>query len=147
MILETLDDDKLLQQAIDVAIEYRRRCNKNLGITSEVGEYKACKLLKLDRAKGNINEGFDAEDTQGKRVQIKSRICLRGSERTGIFSSFNFDYALLVLLDSSYEVFEIYKADRKTVEDEIKNQSYKRNSISVSRFKKLGEQVPVNAER
>ena len=72
--------------------------------------HKASKLLKLKRATGNIQKGFDTKDANGRRVQIKSRIYHRNQERTGVFKNYEFDYALLVLLSDSYEVIEIFKA-------------------------------------
>ena len=56
MKAKRLTDDQLIASVIPLAIEYRQRFNKSLGITSEVGEYKASKLLKLRRVSGNINE-------------------------------------------------------------------------------------------
>ena len=58
MIAKHLSDEQLINSMIPLAIEYRRRFRKSLGITSEVGEYKASKLLKLDRAEGWTEQGF-----------------------------------------------------------------------------------------
>ncbi|MBA7690434.1 hypothetical protein ES703_98960 [subsurface metagenome] len=134
-------DDELIERIIPLAKEYRRRFGKSLGITSEVGEYKAAKLLKLKRAPGNIQRGFDAIDEKGRRVQIKSRVSHRSQERTGLFNNFDFDYALLVLMSEDYEVTEIYKAQCKRIKEQIQNQSYKRPSLSVGKFKQLAKRV------
>jgi len=137
-----LTDDQLIASVISLAIEYRQRFNKSLGVTSEVGEYKASKLLNLERAPGNINEGFDARDAKRKRVQIKSRICHKNTERTGQFSkNFKFDYALLVLMSDNYEVTKIFKAKRQKIQDQIERQSYKRPSLSISKFESIAELV------
>lgn len=141
MKITKLSNDQLIEHVILLAREYRRRFGKSLGITSEVGEYKASQLLKLERAPGNINEGFDAIDPEGKRVQIKSRICHRSQERTGTFKNYNFDYALLVLLSDDYEVTEIYMAKCEDIRNQITAQHYKRPSLSISRFKKLAERI------
>ncbi len=135
-------DDQLIDGVISLAIEYRQRFHKSLGVTGEVGEYKASKLCKLKRVPGNINEGFDARDGRGKRVQIKSRICHKNAERTGQFSkNFKFDYVLLVLMSDNYEVIQIFKAKRQKIQDQIKRQSYKRPSLSISKFKSIAEPV------
>ena len=111
--------DQLIEHIIPLAIEYRRRFGKSLGITGEVGEYKASRLLKLERASGNINEGFDAIDPKNKKVQIKSRICQRSQGRTSVFKNYGFYYALLVLLDDDYEVIEMYQVECKKIRDSI----------------------------
>jgi hypothetical protein len=134
-----LSDEQLISSIIPLAVEYRRRFGKSLGITSEVGEYKASKLLKLERAKGNINKGFDAVDRNGKKVQIKSRIWHKTQERTGVFNNFAFDYALLVLMSEDYNVVEIHQAPCRSIKAEIEGQSYKRPSLSVGKFKHLAK--------
>lgn len=141
MRVTKLNNDQLIEHIILLAREYRQRFGKSLGITSEVGEYKASQLLKLERAPGNINEGFDAIDPKGKRVQIKSRICHSSQERTGVFKNYSFDYALLVLLSDDYEVTEIYKAKCEDIRNQISAQHYKRPSLSIGKFKKLAKCV------
>ena len=141
MKVTKLNDDQLIEHIIPLAMEYRRRFGKSLGITGEVGEYKASRLLKLERVSGNINEGFDATDPENKKVQIKSRICQRSQGRTSVFKNYAFDYALLVLLDDDYEVIEIYKADCKKVRNEIEAQSYNKPALSISAFKRIAKPI------
>jgi len=141
MKVTKLSDDQLIEHIIPLAIEYRRRFGKSLSITGEVGEYKASRLLKLERASGNINEGFDAIDPKNKKVQIKSRICQRSQGRTSVFKNYGFDYALLVLLDDDYEVKEMYQAESKKIRDSINTQSYKRPALSISTFKKIAKSI------
>lgn len=136
-----ISKDELIEQITALAGLYKQRFKKSLGVTAEVGEYKAAKLLNLKLEQGNINKGFDALDTKGKRVQIKSRIYTRKGERTGVFGNYDFDYALLVLLSGEYEVLGIYRMGREAVEREIQKQSYKRHSLPINRFKKLGKCV------
>lgn len=141
-----LTDDQLIDNIILLAIRYRERFEKNLGITSEIGEYKASRLLNLTRADGNINKGFDAVDKAGKKVQIKSRIFIRKQERTGQFSNFDFDYAVLVLMSSEYEVLEIWKASRRKIKGEIERQAYKRPSLSINKFKSIALKIYPQSE-
>ena len=136
-----LSNDQLIENIIGLSLEYTGRFGKSLGITGEVGEYKASRLLKLKRAPGNINKGFDAIDPKGKKVQIKTRIYLRNSERTSAFTNFGFDYALLVLLSDKYEITEIYKARCKDIQEKIASQSYKRPALSIRDFKKISKPV------
>ena len=139
--LGLVTNDQLIDQIAATAVEYRDRFNKNLGVTAEIGEYKAAKLLKLTRTEGNINEGFDARDKNNKRVQIKTRILTKKSQRTGIFSNHVFDYALLVLLSNTYKVIEIRKTSSKKILAALTNQSYKKPSLSISKFIQISKRV------
>jgi hypothetical protein len=121
-------------------VQYRKRFGKSLGVTAEIGEYKAAKLLNLRRAEGNINKGFDAHDGK-KRVQIKTRISSSKAQRTGFFKNREFDYALLVLLSESYDLLQIYRAERKQIEKAFKKQSYDKPSLSIRKFVDIGRQV------
>ena len=141
MTKNDLSDDQLIDNIISLAIRYRQRFGKSLGITSEIGEYKASKLLKLDRAQGNINKGFDAVDSEGKKVQIKSRICSRNKGRTGIFNNYDFDYAVLVLMSENYEVTDIYKLGKQEIKEEIDRQHYTKSSLSINKFTDIADQV------
>jgi len=139
--LEALTKDQLIDQIAALAVLYKKRFRKSLGVTAEIEEYKAAKLLKLRRAEGNINKGFDACDLDDRKVQIKSRVTTSKTQRTGSFSIHKFDYALLVLLSDNYDIREIYRADRKQIEKAIKKQSYSRRSLPIGKFIEIGEPV------
>ena len=141
MITPGFSDNQLIDNIINLSLEYKKRIGKNLGITGEVGEYKTSQLLNLKRAPGNINKGFDAIDPKGKKVQIKTRVFSRNSERTSAFTNFGFDYALLVLLSDKYEITEIYKARCKDIQEKIANQSYKRPALTIGDFKKISKLI------
>lgn len=136
-----LGDNQLIENIIGLSLEYKRRFGKSLGITGEVGEYKTSRLLNLKRAPGNINEGFDATDPEGQRVQIKARIYSRNSERTSAFTNFNFDYAILTLLSEEYEITEIFKASCGDIQKKIEEQTYKRPAISIRDFIKISTRI------
>lgn len=136
-----LSDNQLIDNIVALSLEYKRRFSKSLGITGEVGEYKASQLLKLKRAPGNINKGFDAIDPKGNKVQIKTRIFSRNSERTSAFTNFGFDYALLVLVSDKYEITEIRKARCRDIQEKIDSQSYKRPALTIGDFKKLSKLI------
>jgi hypothetical protein len=136
-----LSENQLIKNIISLSLEYKKRFGKSLGITGEVGEYKASRLLGLERAPGNINKGFDAIDPKGKKVQIKTRIYSSNSERTSAFTNFGFDYALLVLLTDKYEITEIRKARCKPIREKIDSQSYKRPALTIGDFKKLSKRI------
>ena len=98
-------------------------------------------MLNLKRVPGNINKGFDAIDPKGKKVQIKTRVFSRNSERTSAFTDFGFDYALLALLSDKYEITQIYKARCKDIQNKIESQSYKRPALAIGDFKKLSKLI------
>jgi hypothetical protein len=105
-----------IKKVIDTALAYERAtCSKRkLGITAEVGEVLVCHRFGLRLMLNPRTEGYDALDSDGKRVQIKTR---RGESkglpsdfgRIGQFSRHPFDYALLVILDQDYNLREVYR--------------------------------------
>jgi len=111
----------MIQKIKDVALECRKKYGRNLA-TGFLGELYACEILGLKLVENPIQKGYDAEDKDGKRYQIKTRCSIRGSEvnprgRIGKFRDLDFDYALLVLLNDKYELRGIWQIE---VNDELK---------------------------
>jgi hypothetical protein len=141
--------DKLIAQARQLAADYRRTMGKPLpGISSEIAEHDAVRLLQLEGPSGN-EAGWDAVDPEsGRRVQIKSRTIFDESKagaRIGqLKMNQDWDAVLLVLMDENYEPYEIYEALREDLEEVLdgagSNRS-KRGAMSVARFKVIGELV------
>lgn len=71
---------QIITEAKKLAIRYRRLTGRPLGITGEVAEYEAARLLDL-RLSVVRQEGFDAVRKDGTRVQIKGRCILDKSSR------------------------------------------------------------------
>lgn len=141
--------EKLIAQARQLAAEYRRTMGKPLpGISSEIAEHDAVRLLGLE-PKASPDAGWDAVDPQtGRRVQIKSRTIFdeaKGGERIGqLKMSQSWDAVLLVLMDEDYEPYEIYQALREDIAEFVDASSSnrsKRGAMSVARFKIIGELV------
>jgi hypothetical protein len=139
--------DKLIAQARVLAAEYRRTMGKPLpGISSEIAEHDAVRLLKLEpRAEGE--GGYDAVDPArgDKRIQIKSRTIFdesKSGQRIGQMKlEKEWDSVLLVLMDEEYEPYEIYEAERDEILEFIDRSSSsraKRGAMSVARFKIIG---------
>ena len=139
--------DKLIAQARTLAAEYRRTMGKPLpGISSEIAEHDAVKLLKLEpHTEGE--GGFDAIDPvrDGKRIQIKSRTIFdesKSGQRIGQMKlDKEWDSVLLVLMDEEYEPYEIYEAEKEDILEFISKSSSsraKRGAMSVARFKIIG---------
>lgn len=104
----------ILRDAKRLAQQYRRATGKPLGITGEVAEYEAARLLGLRLTEAR-QAGFDAiEEYDGnvRCLQIKGRCLLSGckpGQRMGsIDVEKQFDSVLLVLLGENFDVTEIY---------------------------------------
>ncbi|MCG8065550.1 MAG: hypothetical protein N0C89_15600 [Candidatus Thiodiazotropha endolucinida] len=97
--------DKLIAQARVLAAEYRRTMGKPLpGISNEIAEYDAIKLLQLE-PKPTGEGGYDAVDSKrgDKLIQIKSRTIFdesKSGQRIGQLKlDKDWDSVVLVLMD------------------------------------------------
>lgn len=141
--------DKLIAQARQLAAEYRRTMGKPLpGISNEIAEHDAIRLLDLEPEPGN-DVSWDAVDPEtGWRMQIKSRTIFdesKSGQRIGqLKMNQEWDAVVLVLMDEDYEPYEIYQALREDLAESIDASSSsraKRGAMSVARFKIIGELV------
>jgi hypothetical protein len=152
--LETLgmsvDDPVLavLAEAKRLAQEYRRLTGKPLGITGEVAEYEAARILGV-RLTPARQAGYDAtEEIDGavRRLQIKGRCILQDSKTSQRLGSIRiekeWDAALMVLLDENLDAVEIYEADRPAVVEVLtapgSRARNERGAMAVSKFKAIG---------
>ena len=139
----------LLREAKSIAQEYRQLTGKPLGITGEVAEYEAARILgvKLTPAR---QPGYDAvEEKFGamKRLQVKGRCLLEGhkpGQRLGtIRTEQEWDAILMVLLDQNFDAVEIYQAERPAVICALMAPGSKarneRGSLSITKFKSIGK--------
>ena len=111
--------NKLLAQAKELAREYYRLTGKPLGVTGEVGEYEAARILDLTLAEARA-VGHDATDESGLRYEIKTRRWAKdkgaSGQRIGKISKHeDWDFLLVVLLDEQYDAYVIYEADKDKV--------------------------------
>jgi hypothetical protein len=111
----------ILRDAKRLAQEYRAITGKPPGITGEVAEYEAARLLHLQLTSAR-QAGYDAtEQVDGKtrRLQIKGRCLLqhvkKGQRVGSIDIEKDFDAVLVVLLDHQFDAFEIFEAEREAV--------------------------------
>ena len=139
---------EILAAAKDVAVRFKQLTGKPLGITGEIAEFSAAKLLDLKLAEAR-QAGYDATDRAGRKVQIKGR-CLPekpgpGQRLGSIRLDHEWDSVLLVLLDDRFEVIEMWEADRPAVERAILAPGSKarneRGALAVTKFKKIGAKV------
>jgi hypothetical protein len=138
----------ILEAAKDVAFRFKNLTGKPLGITGEIAEFSAAKLLDLKLAEAR-QAGYDAVDSTGRKIQIKGR-CLpekpaAGQRLGSIRLDHEWDSVLLVLLDQRFEVFEMWEAGRPAVEKAIlapgSKARNKRGALSVGKFKQIGIRV------
>ncbi|CAM5220344.1 hypothetical protein CDEF62S_00628 [Castellaniella defragrans] len=139
----------LLKQAKAIAIEYYRLTGKPLGITGEIGEFEASRLLRLDLAAAR-EAGFDAIDPHGRQIQVKSRCLpdpqnLSGQRLGSLDLDKPWDAVVLVLMDQAYTTHAIYEADRQAITEALQRPGSKarneRGTLTIKKFKSIGQQV------
>lgn len=139
---------ELLCQAKLLAQEYRFLTGKPLGITGEVAEYEAARILNLQLTVAR-QAGYDAIEMvngSGRTLQIKGRCILKNSKPSQMLGSIDitkdFDAVLMVLLDQDFNAFEIFEADRNSVIAALTAPGSvarnERNAMAVSKFKSIG---------
>ncbi len=140
--------EKLIAQARKLAADYRRAMGKPLpGISNEIAEHDAIRLLGLEPAVAGVQGGYQATDPsrEDKHIQIKSRAIFdpsKGGQRIGQLNmDGQWDSVLLVLMDEDYEPYEIHEAERDEIQEYVGMASKgraKRGALSVARFKIIG---------
>jgi hypothetical protein len=140
---------EILCEAKRLAQEYRTLTGKPLGITGEVAEYEATRLLGVQLTPAR-QAGYDAiEQSAGatRRLQIKGRCLLPGckpGQRLGsIDVTKDWDAVLMVLLDDNFEAVEIYEAPRAAILKALSEPGSKarneRGALAVSKFKSIAK--------
>jgi hypothetical protein len=141
----------LLSEAKRLAREYRHLTGRPLGITGEIAEYEAARLLGVELSPVR-QSGYDATRStpEGKqRLQIKGRYILpdakRGQRIGRIDRTKEWDAVLLVLLDENLDTTAIYEADRAPVIEALaatgSRARNERGALGVSKFKAIGRKV------
>jgi len=143
---------QILSEAKKLSREYYQLTGKPLGITGEVAEYEAAAKLGLELAVVR-SPGFDAKRKSSEGVeeliQIKGRSYAQ-SKKSQRIGRLNFEKSwhsvILVILDETYELVEIYQATREAIERRLtalkdrpdgKPTHTKRGAVSVSLFKSI----------
>jgi len=142
---------ELLAEAKRLAKEYRELTGRPLGVTGEVAEYEAARLLGVELA--DVRQaGYDAirRTADGvQRLQIKGRCILPSSKRGQRVGRIDlvdeWDAVLLVLLDENFDATVIYEADRATVVEALtapgSRARNERGALAISKFKSIAEQI------
>lgn len=147
-----MNDDRvldILREAKVLAREYYRLTGKPLGITGEVAEYEAARVLGVELTAAR-QAGYDATENQNgetRRLQIKSRCllpnCKPGQRLGSIDIRKEWDAVLLVILDEHFDATAMYEADRSAVISAITAPGSKarneRGALSVSKFRSIAK--------
>jgi hypothetical protein len=142
---------ELLHEAKRLAREYYELTGRPLGVTGEVAEYEAVRLLGLELAPVR-QSGYDAVRRNGAnatRIQVKGRCILPGAkpgQRMGrIDLTKEFDSVVLVILNAELNATEIYEATREAVSAALmapgSRSRNERGALSVSKFKAIGRKL------
>lgn len=144
--MDTLSD--LVDRIRTAAVEYRQLTGRPLGVTGEIGEIEAARLLGCDLAPVR-SPGFDAVDCAGRKLQIKTR-CYGADAKPGqrlgsIKLDTEWDAVLLVLLDLDLRPTAIWEAERPAVIQALTAPGSKarneRGALGVAKFRSIGRQV------
>lgn len=139
----------VIAKAREAAVEYYRLTGKPLGITGEVGEVEAARLLGLTLAPPR-EAGYDATDAAGRRLQIKARSIpsnkkIGGQLLGSIDPAKPWDAVLLILMDEEFRTTAIHEADRAAVTAALKAPGSKarneRGALAITKFRSIGRQV------
>lgn len=141
---------EIIDQARELAVRYYQLTGRPLGITGEVGEYEAARLLNLKIAAAR-ECGFDAMDDHGRRIQIKARSLppkkkTLGSHRLGsIDLDSPWDAVIFILMDEKFQPISIHEASREAVTAALTAPGSKarneRGALSISKFKSISQKV------
>jgi hypothetical protein len=139
---------KLLRDAKRLAKDYYALTGRPLGVTGEIAECEAVRLLGLEHAEVR-QAGYDAIRRSGRRVerlQIKGRHAGSQNQRVGsVGLKKEWDAVLLVLLNEDFDTREIYEAPRATVTRAVlapgSRARNEREQLSVRQFKAIGKRV------
>jgi hypothetical protein len=142
---------EILGKAKALAKEYHLLTGRPLGVTGEVAEYEAARILGIELASVR-QSGYDAirvDKLKKTRLQIKGRRVLDPSkpgQRVGrIDLSKEWDAALLVLVNDDFDAYEIIEASRSNIEEALRAPGSKarneRGALSVSKFKSIGKRI------
>ena len=138
---------QILRDAKALARRYYHLTGKPLGVSGEVAEYEAARILNLELELAR-QAGYDATQVSNEltlRIQIKGRYFpnprLRGGRLGAIDLKQPFDTVLQVLLDADYNTFQIYEAARPAVEALLTRPGSKarneRGSVGTNQFKAI----------
>lgn len=139
---------ELVVRAKLLAADYYRVTGRPLGVTGEIGEFEAARLLGHTLAPPRA-AGYDLIGADGLLYQVKTRCYGRdakpGQRLGGVKLTHPWHKVLLVLLNPELDPTEIWEADREPLAAALSAPGSKsrneRGALAVSKFKQIGRQV------
>ncbi len=139
---------EILESVRALAIRYYEQTGKPLGVTGEMAEFEASRILGLELCVAR-QDGYDAVRSKAagpQRIQIKGRrimdVSKPGQRLGGIKLQKDWDSVMLVLLDDQYRATAIHEAERAAVKAALEAPGSKarneRGALAVSKFKAIG---------
>jgi len=139
--------DKLINETRRLAAEFKRATGTMLPVSGEIARYDVSHHLDLTLSNDH-SCGYDAignNQREGLRVQIKSRVIgdsVKSGHRLGqLNTKGNWDIVILSLMDDEFEPLEMYQLSRSETIEALSGTSKKSSTISVAKFRILGELV------
>ncbi|MGX5201841.1 hypothetical protein [Aliikangiella sp. IMCC44632] len=145
----TYDIALLMEQTRMLAADYRQSTGHALPVTAELARFDAIDKLNLTKLDGVAGvDAVDSDDTQEKYL-IKGRVIFKGGKARQKLGQLSLDgdweHLLMVTYDAAYQPIQIFKIDRKVIEQELdKMPKDKRGSMTVSKYKAIGQLVWTN---
>ncbi len=135
-----------MEQTRKLAIDFKQKTGQPLAVSSELARFDVHKLFHftfLPEEKTGIDLiGCGPFDQM--RIQVKSRVMFnayKGNLRIGqLNTQSDWDVVFLVVYDESYQPMEIHAAHRDQLLSQVNEQS-KKGSMSIAKFKALGQLV------
>ena len=138
---------KIIQKVRPLALEYQKKTGKPLGITGEVAEFEAARILGLKLCHAR-QAGYDALRVHnGKitKINIKSKRLVNPQQLKGRLGKIDlkkeWDSVIFVVLNENFEAFAIYEAQRKDIEAAITKPGSKsrneRGALAAQQFKSI----------
>jgi len=142
---------KLIDETRRLAAEFKRTTGTTLPVSGEIARYDVSHYLDLTPSNDPAC-GYDAignNSRAGMRVQIKSRIiddAVKSGHRLGqLTANGNWDLVILSLMDNNFEPYAMYQLSHHKLRQLIANNNKTNSTISVAKFKKIGELVWTSA--
>ena len=139
--------NKLIDETRRLAAEFKRTTGTMLPVSGEIARYDVSHHLDLT-LNNDSGCGYDAtgnNQREGLRVQIKSRVIgdsVKSGHRLGqINPNGNWDIVILSLMNNEFEPLEMYQLNRNEIINMLSNSNKKQNTISVAKFKIIGDLV------
>jgi len=148
--------DKLINETRRLAAEFKRTTGTMLPVSGEIARYDVSHRLNLTLC-NDPGCGYDAignksvennpldSNLEGLRVLIKSRVIgdsVKSGHRLGqLNSNGNWDIVVLSLMNNEFEPLEMYQLSRTKIINMLSGTNKKHSTLSVAKFKIIGDLV------